>query len=241
MWEWEAIATAVLCGFRMSSLINLQSAEGQKLLNDCQNGTSGSLLQPYIRAVFSKQVGTYNCGIQSSAIVLAAQQLGKTTSLTSSKSLAPIPKDQQPITEETMFDFEATRNAVTMDDIAKNGGCTLEQMSNVLKNHGKAVKTVFGSNADVETFRSNALHSLSSVNSTSSVIVNYHMGTLGHSPPFGHHSPLAGYHTETDQFLVMDTGVNPEYWVKADLLFTAMIVVDKCSGKTRGYCIVGMV
>ena len=222
----------------MSTLIHLESSKGQEMLDDCIASKEGSVFQPVIHAVFNKQVAPASCGIQTSAIILAAQQLGKNHVADSVRNMPAIPKSEQPITEETMFDYEGTTKVVSRD-VIKNAGMTLEQVSNVLKGHGKTVTTVFASDADVSTFREDAKKALSALDSSSSACVNYHMETLGQEPPYGHHSPLAAYHAPTDRFLIMDTWyTTKECWAEAETLFKAMDTIDSDSNKTRGYCIV---
>ena len=91
----------------------------------------------------------------------------------------------------------------------------------------------------MDEFREVAKDVLSYKDGSKGIIVNYHMATLGQSPPYGHHSPLAAYHQETDQFLVLDTWYDTvEPWAKTDNIFNAMMQEDSASGRTRGFCVV---
>lgn len=53
----------------------------------------------------------------------------------------------------------------------------------------------------------------------------------------GHFSPIAAYHTETDQVLVMDVArfKYQHYWVKVDTLYEAMKLLDKKTQQPRGW------
>ena len=66
------------------------------------------------------------------------------------------------------------------------------------------------------------------------LIANYNMADLGYGL-FGHFSPLAAYHDETDRILVMDVWpYTPPAWVLTKDLFKAAASVDNASGLPRG-------
>jgi Phytochelatin synthase len=72
------------------------------------------------------------------------------------------------------------------------------------------------------------------------VIVNYLREGLGQQRG-GHHSPLAAYDPETDQFLILDVAryKYPPVWVSASKLFDAMNTPDRGNqNRTRGYVLV---
>ena len=118
------------------------------------------------------------------------------------------------------------------------GGLTLAEVGDVLKAHGCRVTVVHASDSSVDKFRQHSIEALSWVDSSTAVVVNYHMSTLGQSPSYGHHSPLAAYHTETDRFLLLDVWPDTsECWATSSSLFAAMNTVDDVSNTTRGYCI----
>ena len=56
----------------------------------------------------------------------------------------------------------------------------------------------------------------------------------------GHFSPIAGYHIEEDQCLIMDVASfkYPPHWVKTEVLYNAMCRIDKSCNKTRGWIVV---
>jgi len=69
------------------------------------------------------------------------------------------------------------------------------------------------------------------------VIVNYFMGTLGQGP-FGHISPIAAYHEDSDHFLLLDVWPETkEVWVEAQSLWDSMDTHDSDSKKNRGWVI----
>jgi len=122
--------------------------------------------------------------------------------------------------------------------VCQDHGLTLSEIGDVLKAHGCRVTVVYASDSSVEKFRQHSIEALSHADSSCAVIVNYHMSTLGQSPSYGHHSPLAAYHRDTDRFLLLDVWPDTsECWATASGLFAAMNTADDVSGKTRGYCI----
>jgi len=113
---------------------------------------------------------------------------------------------------------------------------TIDDGGGLLKAHGCQVTVVHAADSSPHTFRRHAVEALSHADSSSAVVVNYHMQTLGQSPYLGHHSPLAAYHADTDRFLVLDVWPETsECWATADSLYAAMNTIDSETGKTRGY------
>ena len=74
----------------------------------------------------------------------------------------------------------------------------------------------------------------------SAVVVNYHLGVVGHRPFGGHFSPLAAYHAPSGRFLVLDCWPHtPPGWYSADLLWASMAGTDAESGRSRGWLLLG--
>jgi len=117
-------------------------------------------------------------------------------------------------------------------------GLSLAEVGDLLKAHGCQPTCVYAADIAVDKFRRDSIEALSHSDSSSAVVVNYHMPTLGQDPPCGHHSPLAAYHTDTDRFLLLDVWPDTsECWATADNICVAMNTVDSDTGKTRGYCV----
>lgn len=70
------------------------------------------------------------------------------------------------------------------------------------------------------------------------VVVTYSRRTLKQTGS-GHFSPIGGYHKEKDLVLIMDTArfKLPPHWVPLSLLWEAMKVLDKETGKPRGFMV----
>jgi len=124
--------------------------------------------------------------------------------------------------------------------VVEGSGITLDQLVQVLQNHKKGnAHKYLASESSVEEFRDLAIKALSDSTSGSSIIVNYHMATLGQGDRWGgHHSPLAAYHKPSDMFLILDTWpYTNELWATAEDIFCAMNTTDGSSNKSRGYCV----
>jgi len=106
----------------------------------------------------------------------------------------------------------------------------------LLKAHGCQVTTVYAVDSSLEKFRQHSIQALSHADSSCAIVVNYHMETLGQNLTFGHHSPLAAYHANSDRFLLLDVWPDTsKYWATASSLYDAINTVDSDTGKTRGY------
>lgn len=223
----------------MSVLIDLESAEGAKLLEESAQ-RMGSHYQPFIHGIFCKQVGGSTCGVQSAALVISAAHLGQSRP----PVLSPIPaghpevaiaKHDLKYTEETMVKSPQTLTIVTAKALLDEG-ISLKDVRDVIRVHGYAADMHHAGDRTVDQFREDAIEAISQVDSSRGIVVNYHMSTLGQHVGLGHHSPLAAYHKETDRFLILDTWpATKECWATADNLFNAMNIVDDSTGQTRGY------
>ncbi|KAI8621905.1 Phytochelatin synthase-domain-containing protein [Chytriomyces sp. MP71] len=71
---------------------------------------------------------------------------------------------------------------------------------------------------------------------TTQMVVSFSRQTL-HQTGDGHFSPVACFHEESGQVLVLDVArfKYPSYFVPIDVLYNAMKPVDKVTGKSRGY------
>ncbi len=212
----------------MVDLIPLECDEGKILLQDVQQ--KGWPNQQNVQDIFVKQVGRSNCGIVSCALLMSAAHLQQNHS--------DVAKSNVPFTEESMFTYPATLSVATAEYVQGNG-LTLDEVIDILKNHGYKVDKYHASDSSPEHFREMAKNVLLQKNSKQGIIVNYHMSVLGQVPFGGHHSPLAGYHEQEDRLLLMDVWPDtPISWVRPADLFKAMNTTDSSSNKLRGFCVV---
>jgi len=137
--------------------------------------------------------------------------------------------------QENFFTAE-TEKVLPRETLLKQG-VTLEQLAGMLRGHGLQVKAVHAEPGGLEAFRQTARAAVGS--GRQFVLVNFIRQPLQQEGG-GHFSPLAAYHAETDQFLVMDVAryKYPPFWVPAADLFGAMSTLDKTAQANRGYLVV---
>ena len=221
----------------MSNLITLKSSEGQHLLGDTRTGNG--LLQPILHSLFKKQLTLNTCGVQSSALILAAKDIGTRLRDIRQSDVVPQKDMSTRYDEVSLLGMPETSQVCSREFINKKDGLALIDVCELLKAHGLQISMHLASEATEDEFRQHAKEVLQATDSSSGIIVNYHMATLGQSPPYGHHSPLGGYHEETDRFLVLDVWKDTEEcWASTGDIYRAMNTVDDDSGKTRGYIII---
>ncbi len=120
--------------------------------------------------------------------------------------------------------------------IAKQG-MTLEELGGLFKSYPVVVQTFHGEEVSLEQFRKLAVQNLRQAENF--LVVNYLRRSLGQKGG-GHISPVAAYHEQSDQFLILDVAryrYSP-VWVKAETLWEAINTVDSTSGKTRGFILI---
>ena len=216
--------------YEATDLISLFSDEGKELLS----GSKDTFYNPYIHHIFAKQVGRSNCGIQSAALLMNSDILAKKYP----DGIQSLNAEEVPFTESSMFSFDATTKIATQDFIYKRG-LTLQELTTILRNHGRNVKSFYSSDSSVDEFRTLACEALKNTKNGCGVVVNYHMGELGQGSFFGHFSPLGAYHKESDRFLIFDTWPHTEEcWANTEALFRSMKGIDPYSNNlTRGFVI----
>ena len=144
-----------------------------------------------------------------------------------------------PYTEVGLYSMPQTLT-VTRRELVASNGLTLAEVAEILRAHGCTVWTVHSASSTVSQFRRDLLDALSSADSCSGMILNFHRGPLstGEKARKSHHSPAVAYHKASDNLLVLDTAapIERHFWTSVEAMFTAMLTVDHVSGKSRGYC-----
>ena len=136
-------------------------------------------------------------------------------------------------TQENVFDNEKTHDVIKPELIARQG-MTLKELGGLFQSYPVVVQTFHGEEVSLAQFRKLAVQNLQE--SGNFLIVNYSRKSLGQKGG-GHISPIAAYHEQSDQFLILDVAryrYSP-VWVEAETLWSAMNTVDSASGKTRGF------
>ena len=226
-------------------LVPLESAEGQKLLEESRFGH----LLPY----FCKQVNSKYCGLCSAAICLN-EILEKRLSLNNFHvnekidELIQLKETKTTLREDDILLLGEARSVLRKEDVDKEG-ITLETFGKLINSvglYGRLYHAFQSPEATPRTcpvisladeFRSTVLKNLEKAGSH--VVVNYHFAAFYPWVNVGHFSPLGGYHTGEDMFLLLDVWPNnPIGWVKTEKLFDAMIPEDSSSHLPRGFCII---
>lgn len=229
-------------------LLPLESAEGQKLLQESQY----SHLLPY----FCKQVNSKYCGLCSTAICLN-EILEKRRPLDNFwhhekiSELVQVKDKKKTLREDDILLVGENRLVLRKEDVVKEG-ITLEIFAKLINSiglHGSvyyafhsqdATKKTYPGISSVDEFRSIILENVEKPGTH--VVVNYLISVLYPGGVFmGHFSPLGGYHFGEDKFLLLDVWPNnPIGWVKTEILFNAMVPEDSSSHLPRGFCIINV-
>ena len=210
---------------KTGELIALDSEVGEQLLFTSQARSDYLPLS----LEFVTQDNLAYCGVATIVMVLNALDIE-----------APVaPNHQIPgrvsyrfFTQENVFENEKTHNVIKPEVIAKQG-MTLEELGGLFKSYPVDVQTFHGEEIDLEQFRKLAVQNLQQPGNF--LVVNYLRRSLGQKGG-GHISPIAAYHEQSDQFLILDVARYryAPVWVKAETLWEAMNTIDSASGKTRG-------
>ena len=205
-------------------LIPFSSSEGEQLLVESNARQDYFLLSNQ----FVTQINQAYCGVASSVMVLNALGLPAPESIQY--------KPFHVFTQENFFDRAETKKVVSADLVSKRG-MTLSQLGDLLNSHGAKVQIYYGSDVDLDRFRSLLVQNLSKRDNFA--IVNYLRKTIGQERG-GHISPIAAYNQRTDRFLILDVSryKYPPVWVRAVDLWYAIKTVDADAGKTRGFVLV---
>ena len=228
-------------------LVSLETAEGQKLLEESRFGH----LLPY----FCNQVNSKYCGLCSAAICLN-EILDKRLSFDNSRltekidELVQLKDKKTTIREDDILQLGEARSVLRKEDVDK-GGITLEtfaKLVNIAGLHGRfyhafqsheSTPITYPVISSVDEFRSVFLENLEKAGSH--VVVNYHFAAFYPWVNMGHFSPLGAYHFREDMFLLLDVWPNnPICWVKTQKLYDAMIAEDSSSHLPRGFCIINV-
>ena len=210
IWQLAFRAPAVDLLPLPEGLVPLAAAEGRSMLAESRASTD----YPSLSRTFEPQSRPAFCGVASSVVVLNA--------------LHP---SRPRLTQAGFFADWPTELRVTLT------GMTLQQLGELLRQHGAEVEIVLAAETSLDAFRVVARENLS--RSGDYVLVNYQRALLGQRGG-GHISPLAAYSAATDRFLILDVAAYryPPTWVSAADLWTAMNTVDSTSGRTRGFAVI---
>lgn len=227
------------------SLVSLETAEGQKLLEESRFGH----LLPY----FCKQVNFKSCGLCSAAICIneiLEKRLSSNNFRVTEKidELIQLKETKTTIREDDILELGEARSVLRKEDVDIEG-ITLETFAKLVNNVGlcgrfyhaflshESTPRTCSVVSSVDEFRSSVLENLEKAGSHK--VVNYYLAAFYPGVNVGHFSPLGGYHFGEDMFLLLDVWPNnPIGWVKTEKLFDAMTPEDSSSHLPRGFCII---
>ena len=200
--------------------IPLATPEGLQLLSSSSaRADYGSLAQEFLT-----QATLSYCGVASSVMVLNSLKV-------------PAPAVQgygsyRFWTQDNLWSGTETGAVVSAAEVRRRG-MTLEELAGLLKAHGLKTEAIHGQDLDRETFRRLLEKSLR--NPSDRLLVNYDRRSLGQSGG-GHISPIAAYHRNSDQVLILDVARYryPMAWVPVRDLWQAIRTIDTDSGRSRG-------
>ncbi|WP_172636068.1 phytochelatin synthase family protein [Synechococcus sp. PCC 6312] len=205
-----------------AGLTSLTSRTGESLLETSQAKADVLPLMSH----FVTQINPAYCGVASSVMVLNA--LGVTTANTPAWQRGYLNQD-------TIFTPQT--NAVIDRHLIAHQGLTLSQLAEFLQTYPVTVERYYGSDLGLAEFRQILGISLGKANQY--ILVNYLRSSIGQETG-GHISPLAAYHAEQDQVLILDVAryKYPPIWVSVQALWQAMGTIDPVSGKSRGFLVI---
>lgn len=203
----------------------LTSPAGEKLLEESRSKADFYSLAAHAQT----QVNGAYCGPASCVMVLNSLSLP-----------APPSEGHSPYHyfDQSNFFTPATEQVLPRETLLRQGA-TLQQLAAMLRAHGTDVTVVHAADGGLDDFRQQARAAVAS--GSRYAIVNFVRQPLSQEGS-GHFCPLAAYHEESDQFLVMDVAryKYPPFWVKAEALFGAMTTFDKDAQANRGYLLIGL-
>lgn len=205
---------------RKISRIPLTSLEGKVLLQECE-------IHDYVELsmFFECQANTSFCGPASIAMVLNSLGIARPES-----SRHP---GYSLFDQENVFalpgDPPKSKKAVRLT------GMSLETLSSHFQYAGAQVEQIFASESNKDEFRTTIAQACNS--QASFVVVNYSRSEVGQDGG-GHISPVAAFHKESDQVLILDVSKYkyPPCWIKTSDLFRAISTLDR--EQSRGFVIV---
>jgi len=218
----KTLAVTVSMGVLIMCLLWFGGA-ARTTLTPLNTATGQQWLQASVKADYDKvarhfrhQPSSTYCGVTSSAIVLNA--LG-------------MPQHNNQWNETNVLTGSVS-NTVPVD-LVKKQGLTIAQLGKILQSHRVTAKTYYVDQLSLPEFRRLIANNLE--NAEDFVLINYSRQALGQRGG-GHISPIAAYHVERDQLLVMDVAARKyqPVWVSTVQLWQAARTRDPVSGLSRG-------
>ena len=193
--------------------VGLDSPEGQRLLKTSKHRADFDILNPR----FEPQQYRSYCGVATGVIAVNAL------------------RKQPVVTQDDWFNDAGSEVRSGWDTFF--GGMTLEEFSGLVKSHGLKAKFQHGGDFDLNALRAAVKANMATPKDL--LVINYSRKVL-EQKGWGHFSPVAGYHADSDRVLILDVGAHKyrPSWVSLKTLWDAMNTPDSDSGKNRGYAVI---
>lgn len=119
-------------------------------------------------------------------------------------------------------------------EVLRRIGITMDQFCTLATCHGVNVSMKRADDTGIEVFRENVKNTVSSTHNT--LVASFSRASLGQTGD-GHFSPVAAYHLDSDQVLIMDVArfKYPPYWCSIEDLHKSMVPTDEATLKSRGW------
>lgn len=140
------------------------------------------------------------------------------------------------------FDEDILLQGCCMDKNAiMESGIVMEQFEAMGRCSGAKIRTKRASpnHYTEHAFRDDVITTVRDTSQKTFLVTSFSRNALGQTG-CGHFSPVAAYHPESDQVLIMDVArfKYPPYWVSLTELYQAMKCIDDTTGKNRGWFLV---
>lgn len=183
----------------------------------------------HLLAHFTTQDTQTYCGVASAVMVLNA-------AIVHDAPIDPIYDPYNYFTQDNFF-TDAVTDIITPEEVLA-AGMTLQQMADAIDTFdGVFVEHFHASDISLTEFRLIAKTALAN---NQYVTVNFLRTAAGFETGGGHHSPVAAYNKETDQFLILDVARYryPSFWISAEDLWNSINTTDNDAGKSRGFIVI---
>lgn len=115
-------------------------------------------------------------------------------------------------------------------------GMTLKQLKCLFEFHSLNAEIYYAKDISLGNFRDLAVTAINRPRNF--IVINYLRMSLGQLG-YGHFSPLGGYNSKEDRFLIMDVASSNNFiWVTTEALYYAMKTSDFLTGRSRGFIVV---
>jgi len=218
------LTLSALAEAKASTLIPLATPKGMELLSTSRaTADYGPLAQEFLT-----QANLAYCGVASSVMVLNSLQIPA--------PVVPGYGTYRFWTQENLWSGINPQSVIPAEQV-KRQGMTLSELAALLQGHGLKVKQVHGDTLSLASLRQHLIENLK--NPSDRVLINYDRQAL-HQKGGGHISPVAAYHAESDQVLILDVARYryPTVWVPLRDLWQALRSIDTSSGKSRGMLLI---